>query len=135
MDTKKDITIKDLRIFSLILSGILALFSVKFCKSGNVSAGGIFLAVSLTAFSIGVLQPRLIMPVYRTLSFIGKKVCFIVTTLLFSVIFYCIFTPIGVILRLRKRDLLGMEIDKEKNSYWVERSDRDIKPESLKRQF
>jgi len=135
MDTKKDINIKNLRIFSLILSGILAIFSVKFCKLGNISAGGIFLAVSLTAFSIGILQPRLIMPVHRTLSFIGKKVGFIVTTFLFGVIFYCVFTPIGVILRLTKRDLLGMEIDKEKNSYWVERSNRDIKPESLDRQF
>jgi len=135
MDTKKDITIKDLRVFALILSGILAVFSVKFCKTGNVFVGGIFLTISIIALIISVFAPLLIMPVYKIFLFVGKIIGSVVTTLILSIVFYCVFTPIGVILRLTKRDVLGMEIDKEKESYWVERNDRDMKPESMEKQF
>lgn len=128
-------TKRDLRIFSLILALILALFSIKFCKAGNVLTGGILLAASIAALVSGLIHPFLIIPIHKVLSSVGKVIGFAITTLLFTLIFYCVFTPIGVILRIMKKDILGIRIDKKRDSYWIERKERSISPESLERQF
>lgn len=124
-------TKKDLRIFSLVLSFILALISIKSSSSINVLIGGIFLTASVLSLMIGIIQPVLITPIYK----IGKLLISIIMNLLFSIVFYCVFTPISVILKTVKKDILGLSIDKGRSSYWIERKERVIKPESLEKQF
>ena len=126
---------KDLRIFAFILSLILALLSSKFSKTNNLSLGGILLALSLAAFAIGLATPILIAPVYRVASFIGRILGFLITTVLLAIIFYCVFTPIGVILRTTSRDILGLKIERGKASYWIARKEKFIKPENLEKQY
>ena len=132
---RSNFTKKDLRIFALILAMILAFFSIKFSKDQNITVGGIFLWASVTACTIGVFLPILILPVYKLFMFIGKIMSPLVTGLLLSIVFYCIFTPISIILKIRKRDILGLRIDKNKTSYWIERKDRVTNPVSMENQF
>ena len=40
------------------------------------------------------------------------------TRLILFIIFYLVFTPIGLVMRLFGVDLLDKKIDKNKNSYW-----------------
>lgn len=42
-------------------------------------------------------------------------------TLILSILFYIIFTPIGLIIRLFGRDLLDRKIEKGKASYWLKK--------------
>lgn len=42
-------------------------------------------------------------------------------TLILSLLFYIIFTPIGLIIRLFGRDLLDRKIEKDKTSYWLKK--------------
>ena len=135
MQTKANIKKRDLRIFSFALTVILSLFSVKFCKAMNLQVGGALLAMALATFFIGLFLPILILPVYKILSFIGKIIGHIVTALLLGVIFYCVFTPISVILRLTKKDILRLRFEKNKTSYWISRKNRTSKRENLERQY
>lgn len=41
-----------------------------------------------------------------------------VTALILSVLFYVVITPMGLMMRLLRRDPLDKKIDKEKDSYW-----------------
>jgi len=41
---------------------------------------------------------------------------------LFTIMFFIIFTPVGIVLRLLKKDILGKNIDLNQSSYWIERS-------------
>lgn len=61
-------------------------------------------------------------------NFIGKTISKIV--LLF--LFYLIFTPISIFLKIFGKDLLKKRIDKNINSYWIKRVKQ---PESMKNQF
>ena len=126
---------KDLRIFSLILSLILTLVSAKFSKAGNGAAGGALLISAITACAIGLIRPTLITPAHIVLSRIGKIVGPIISAILFGIIFYCAFTPIGVILKILNKDILGLRIEKGRGSYWAERKEKSPPPESMERQY
>ena len=47
----------------------------------------------------------------------------VITGFLLSVIFFIIITPIGIVLRMLGKDTLDKDIDKEKDSYWINRGE------------
>ena len=49
---------------------------------------------------------------------------FIVSVLL-SVVFFIVITPIGVIMRIFGKDELDRKIDRDKESYWIDRAQED----------
>jgi polyferredoxin len=131
----KTLTKRDLRIFALVLTIILGFLSSKFSKGGNLTLSGSLLLFSIATFIIALSAPVLIMPLYKTLSFLGKIIGGVITTLLLSIIFYCVFTPIGVILRITNKDLLGLRIEKTKDSYWTNRDPKAPERQSMERQY
>jgi len=133
---KTTFTKSDLRIFALVLSLLLALFSIKLCKYGNIAAGGVLLGSSAAALLIGVFVPALIIPVYKLFMFVGGKIMApVVTTLLLSIVFYCIITPISIILKVTRKDILGLKIDKAKSTYWVDREKRVVDAKTMENQY
>ena len=48
------------------------------------------------------------------------------------ILYFCIFTPVSIFLKILGKDLLDKKIDKSQNSYWIERKKQ---PESMKNQF
>ena len=58
---------KELRRFALVFTLALGIFSIRFCKSGNVFLGGLFLVSAFVAFLIGLFQPSFIAPIYKLL--------------------------------------------------------------------
>jgi len=133
---KTAFTKSDLRIFALVLSLLLALFSIKLSSHGNIASGGVLLGSSVAALLIGVFVPAMIIPVYKLFMFVGGKIMApAVTTLLLSVVFYCIFTPISIILKAKKKDILGLKIDKAKGTYWVDREKRVADAKTMENQY
>ena len=133
---KGTFTKSDLRIFALVLSLLLALFSIKLLRHGNIAPGGALLGSSVAALLIGVFVPALIIPVYKVFMFVGGRIMApAVTTLLLSIIFYCIFTPISIILKVARKDILGLKIDKVKSTYWVDREKRVVDVKSMEDQY
>lgn len=56
----------------------------------------------------------------------------VVSPVVMFLIFAIAFVPIGLLFRLRGKDVLDQEIDKKTSSYWKKRTDR---PGSMTRQF
>jgi uncharacterized protein involved in cysteine biosynthesis len=57
------------------------------------------------------------------------------TRLLLFLIFYFVFTPIGCILKLLRKDLLEEGISKEGKSYWRKKDKHEFGVASYERQF
>jgi len=58
----------------------------------------------------------------------------VVSAIILSLMFYLVFAPVGLILRLLRKDLLNRKLEPEKESYWIKREyvfDKD----NYKRQF
>ena len=86
-------------------------------------------------FLLGVLVP----PLARILHFIWMKLAFciewVVTRFIMCVIFYLIFTPLGLMMKLLGKDLLDKKIEKGRASYWKEKTKSHFKPADYEKQF
>lgn len=60
----------------------------------------------------------------RILTFLTKlwyPIGQLITIVLFTVTFYVIFTPVGIVLRLFKKDILSRNFKQKRLSYWIDR--------------
>lgn len=65
----------------------------------------------------------------------GLFINLIVTYAILIIVYYLIFTPVGIFLRLAKKDLLDIKIDKNKASYWIESVSAQKIQESYLKQY
>lgn len=70
-------------------------------------------------------QINVIVSVYRVFKKISQGLGWLNTRLLLIIIFYLIFTPIGLIMKLFREEPLSRKIEKEKSSYWLDKTFAD----------
>ena len=71
-------------------------------------------------FLVGLASPLAVRPVYTLLMAIALPIGWLVSNLLLRVLFYGIFIPVGLILRLFGRDPLRLKRP-DSTSYWLDR--------------
>ena len=80
-----------------------------------------------------LLLPRSLGPVYRVWMAIGQILGWINTRLILGVLFYGLFTPMGLAMRLLGKDAMRRKLEGDSDSYRVVRQPR---PSShMRRQF
>ena len=82
--------------------------------------------VFISAFIIlllGLLIPVVIKPLFIVFSYLGFVLGWIMTRVILSLLFYLVFTPISLILKLTGKHLLDTSIAKNQESYWIDRPD------------
>lgn len=99
---------------------IAAVFSaLSFLK--HHSLNHFFLWLGIIGLAAGVLfwlLPQIAKPFYLAWYFIACCMGFVIGNLLFAIFFYLVFTPIGLLLRLRKNPGIVKGFDKRQKSYW-----------------
>ena len=89
------------------------------------------ITLSLIFLVLGLKNSKILNPLnklwFKFGIFLGK----IISPFVMGVIFFVVVTPIGVIMRILKKDLLKLEFN-NKNSYWIEKSGPKSK---MKNQF
>jgi hypothetical protein len=85
--------------------------------------------ISLIFLILSLLNSRLLTPLnklwFKFGIFLGK----IISPLIMGMIFFIVVTPIGLLMRLLKKDILKLKFNK-KNSYWIEKTDPKSKMEN-----
>lgn len=94
-----------------------------------------FYAIGASLLLLGIFATSLLKPVYIVWMRLAYVLAWINTRLILSIIFYSVFTPIGLILRLFRVDLLDRRIDKYKESYWKPKEKKEFNPADYERQF
>jgi len=74
----------------------------------------------------GGLLPGSLLPVYRVWMGIGHVLGWINTRIILGVLFYILFLPTGLVMRMVSKDPMARKIDKSEKSYRLE-SDRPTK--------
>ena len=89
------------------------------------------LILSFIFLILGLINSKLLSPLnklwFKFGIFLGK----IISPFVMGVIFFIIVTPIGLTMRILKKDLLKLKFN-NKNSYWIEKSGPESK---MKNQF
>ncbi len=94
-----------------------------------------FAAVGAIFAGTGLLQPKLLRPVYQGWMTLAVIMGFVMTRVILTVLFFGLFTPMALIAKLLGKDLLQQRWDKNARTYWVMRKNGDFEPKSAERMF
>ncbi|MBD1153162.1 hypothetical protein IDG80_00800 [Pelagibacterales bacterium SAG-MED24] len=89
------------------------------------------LIISLIFLILGILNSKILTPFNILWMKFGLLLGVIISPIVMGFIFFIVITPIGLIMKFFKKDLLNLKYDKKK-SYWIE---KDKIKSSMKDQF
>jgi len=93
------------------------------------------LLIGITLITIGLVIPVVLKPVYWAWMVFAAIIGWIMTRVILSVLFYIVFTLIGLISRMLGKQFLELKWDKSKSTYWNYRQTQEFKGEDYERQF
>lgn len=83
-----------------------------------------------------ILKPlKKLKPLLAPFEFVGKKVAFIVNSLLLSIVYFTVFGATAIIAKILRKRFLQLSPDKAVKSYWVERKKEDYGKKDAYRGF
>ena len=124
----------DLRNFGITI-GIILLIISGFLFWKEKESFQIFLAIGIILFLIAISIPAVLKPVYWIWMIFAIILGWFMTRLILSLLFYVIFTAIGLTLRLFGKQFLELRWDKSKESYWNFRTNEHLQHKNYEKQF
>ena len=89
------------------------------------------LIISIFFLILGILKSRILTPFNIIWFKFGILLAKVVSPVIMAVIFFLVVTPIGLLMRLIRKDLLNLKVEKN-NSYWIK---KDGPKSKMKNQF
>ena len=99
-------------------------------KSEN--ANYILISLSIIFLILGILNSNFLTPFKNIWIKIGELLGKVIAPIIMALVYFIILTPVSLVVRIWGKDLLGLKILKNKNSYWIRRK-KEIG--SMKKQF
>ena len=93
------------------------------------------LFVSAAFLLVALAFPRVLHPLNLLWTRFGRLLSKVTNPIITGLMFYVIFTPAGLLLRLFGKDLLRLKYDRSAPSYWIRRDPAGLIPESMRNQF
>jgi hypothetical protein len=128
-------TRRDLRKFGLVVGGVFALLGAFFLFR-HKPIWPYFLIPGGTLMFFGLVAPRLLKGVYIAWMAMAFTMGLIVSTLVLSICFFLIITPLALVGRAFGKDFLSQKLDRQAKSYWLPRErSGPPQPADYERQF
>jgi hypothetical protein len=121
------------RKFGFFFTLVFVATATYFYYSANVTWTYVFIASSLIFLIITLVKSDALLPLNKLWMKFGLLLGMIVSPIVLGMIFFGLFTPIAILMRLSGRDELRLKFSR-KVSHWIIRSE-PIKSESFKHQF
>lgn len=118
MGHRKPRTAKELRRFGVVMAVAFAVLSGIFLWHEKVWATWLFWP-SGGFLVLGLVAPRALGPVEMVWMAFAEVLGRIVTTLILTITFFLVITPLGFLVRLMSRDSFGRHPDRNATTYWV----------------
>ena len=126
---------KELRNFGLSLGVVCLLWAGILWWRGHPGAVKWFLIASPVLIVTALAAPIALWPLHKVWMPVAKGIARLLTWLLLTLVFYLVFTPYGVIMKILRRDPLERRLEKDRKSYWITREDGPFDPERLRKQY
>jgi hypothetical protein len=95
----------------------------------------VFATASLIFLIIALALPKALAPLNWIWAKFGVLLHTVVSPVVLSLLFFMVFTPVGVAMRLWGGDPLRLRFEPKAQSYWIKRNPSGPAPDSLKDQF
>lgn len=93
------------------------------------------LGVAAVTAMVTMIAPQWLAPLNRAWMKLGELLHRVVSPLVLGVIFYGVFTPVGLAMRMAGRDVLKRRFEAAARTYWVERDPPGPAEDSFREQF
>ena len=132
----KNITSKksDLRKFAITVGLILLIIGGLLFWKEKYSFQPI-LIIGIILLASGLAVPTILKPVYWVWMVFATILGWVMTRVILSVVFFLVFTPIGLISRIFGKQFLELNWDTSRNTYWDSRSANENNLNSDEKQF
>ena len=111
---------KQIRVFGYGLPLILLILGARHWHQHGLDAiVGVFLVLAVIVLGITLFNRPWLKIIFRYWMKAAQAIGGAVTMIILTVLFYLVFGTVGIILRLLRKDLLGMNL--EAPSYWIKR--------------
>ena len=125
-----DVKIGSNKMFGIVFSVIFFIIAI-YPILNNDSVRIWSLVISLIFLILGLTNSKLLSALNKIWFKFGLILSKVVSPIIMGVIFFLVVTPIGVLMKILKKDLLNLKFNNN-NSYWIEKND----PQStMKNQF
>ena len=121
------------RKFGFFFTFVFAVAAVYFYYTANISWAYAFIAAASIFLLVTRLKSDALLPLNKLWMRLGLLLGMIVSPIVLGIIFFGLFTPIAIWMRLIGRDELRLKFG-QKVSHWIPRSE-SITSESFKHQF
>ena len=117
--------------FGLLFFVVFLIIGLWPLKNGE-SLNFYFITVSVVFLILGLLNSKLLSPLNKSWIKLGEILGIIIAPIVMALVYFVILTPISIIVRVFGKDLLGLKLFKEKETYWIKRK-KNLSP--MKKQF
>ena len=121
------------RKFGFFFTFVFAVAATYFFYLANVSWAYVFVVAASLFLLVTLIKSDALLPFNKLWMRFGLLLGIIVSPIVFGIIFFGLFTPIALLMRLSGRDELRLNFS-EKASHWISRSE-PIKSDSFNNQF
>ena len=121
------------RKFGFFFTFVLAVIVSYFYYYENITWACVFFGMASILLIITLIKSDALLPLNKLWMRFGLLLGMIVSPIVLGIIFFGMFTPIAILMRLSGRDELRLKFVQRK-SHWILRNE-PIKPESFKNQF
>ncbi len=133
-----DVRIGSERAFGLVFAAVFLIVAILPLITQADQGGAIrvwALAIAAVFAVVALAMPKFLKPFNLLWFRFGLLLHKIVSPLIMGLLFFVTIMPIGLLMRAFGKVPLGLDFDKNAESYWVHRSPPAPAPDSMKRQF
>ena len=125
-----DIKISSNKNFGIVFFAVFLIISIyPLLHNENIRLWS--LAISLIFLILGLLNSKILTPLNKIWFKFGVLLGKIVSPIIMVIIFFLVVSPIGLIMKILKKDILNLKLNKDQ-SYWIEKKEPKSK---MKNQF
>jgi hypothetical protein len=118
-----DIKLPSNKKFGYFFSAIFLIITIYCQLSENHTIGYIFAALTVLFFMTTLINAKLLLPLNKIWMRFGLLLGSIINPIVLGIIFFVLFTPYGIVMRIFGRDELRLKKIINKKSHWVLRSE------------
>ena len=120
---KNNITFGILFFIFFLIIGLYPLISIGTIRIWSITVSLVFLIIT-------IIKPNLFTSLNKLWIKFGILIGKIISPIVMGLIFFFVVTPIGILMKILKKDVMGLK--RGASSYWITRED---KVQSMKKQF
>jgi hypothetical protein len=122
------------RIFGYFFASIFLALGTYLGFKGMSSVSSVLVLLAGILAAIATLKSNLLTPLNRLWMQFGVLLGVIISPLIMGLIYFGLFTPMGIVMRLFRRDELRLKVE-ARQTHWKSRSKQIRDPDAFKNQF